>query len=122
MKRATPRIGLRLLSADDLAGDPRPEACIEVSFGPVRPRGEPDVVVLPEPLRMTPADLVRLRFEAELAMGAIRAEVMKAELAWERALGAWYAEGRTAVKAQEPDVALLVRVLKGLRKQDVVPV
>ncbi|WP_351222488.1 hypothetical protein [Streptomyces sp. NPDC002133] len=107
---------------DELSDDPCPEACVEVSFGPVRPPDDPDIVMLAEPLRITPADLARLRIEAELAMGEIRAEVMEAEIAWKRALGDWYGQGRAAVELREPDVALLVRVLEGLRKKDLVPV
>jgi hypothetical protein len=37
-------------------------------------------------MRISPADLIRLRIEAELALDEVRAEVMKAEIAWERRL------------------------------------
>ncbi|MFJ8842425.1 hypothetical protein ACIRFF_05920 [Streptomyces cyaneofuscatus] len=115
------RITLRLLSVDELADDPQPEACIEVGFGPMRPSGNPDVIVLPEHLRITPTDLARLRMETELAMGEIRAEVMQAEFAWQTSLDRWYEEGRAAVESRDPDVALLARVLEGLRRKDPTP-
>ncbi|MFE7460595.1 hypothetical protein ACPEIF_11665 [Streptomyces sp. NPDC012600] len=54
-------------------------------------------------------------------MGEIRAEVVRAELAQQAALGRWYEEGRAAVESREPDVALLARVLDGLRKQTPAP-
>ncbi|MFC0844386.1 hypothetical protein ACFH04_11825 [Streptomyces noboritoensis] len=114
-----PSFALRLLPEEELIGDPRPEACVEVSFGPLRP--ERDMVLFPQPVRMTPADLVRLRMEAELVLGEIRAEVLRAEIAWERALGEWYEEGRAAIEARKPDEALLVRVLEGLRRDQFIP-
>ncbi|MFJ9886029.1 hypothetical protein ACIQRW_09215 [Streptomyces sp. NPDC091287] len=107
---------------EELADDPRPEECVEVAFGPMRPSKNPDLFVIPEPLRITPADLARLRVETELAMGEIRAEVLHAELAWRMALGRWYVKGKAAVDSREPDVALLARILDGLRKQDVASV
>ncbi|MFC8699620.1 MULTISPECIES: hypothetical protein [Streptomyces] len=55
-------------------------------------------------------------------MSEIRAEVMQAEITWQKALGHWYEEGRAAVESREPDVALLARVLEGLRKKDLAPV
>ncbi|MCX4489454.1 hypothetical protein OG890_36800 [Streptomyces anulatus] len=116
------RIALRLLSLEELSDDPRPEACVEVAFGPMRPSMTPELFVIPEPLRITPADLARLRVETELAMGEIRAEVVQAELAWQMALGRWYAEGKAAVESREPDVAVLARILDGLRKQAVASV
>ncbi|QWQ42627.1 hypothetical protein KME66_17660 [Streptomyces sp. YPW6] len=116
------RIALRLLPAAELADAPHPDACVEIDFGPLRPPGDPDLIVLPEPLRITPADLARLRVEAELAMSEIRAEVMQAEITWQKALGHWYEEGRAAVESREPDVALLARVLEGLRNKDLAPV
>ncbi|MGW6235402.1 hypothetical protein ACWGBX_13255 [Streptomyces sp. NPDC055037] len=64
---------------------------------------------------------MRLRMEAELVLGEIRVEVMRAEIAWEKALGGWYEEGRAAVESRQPDAALLVRVLECLRKKDLVP-
>jgi hypothetical protein len=115
------RIGLRLMSAEELAGDPKPDTCIEVSFGPVRPVNEPDLILLPTPYRITPADLVHLSIEAEVTLGDIRAEVMRAEIAWKRALGEWYAEGRRAAESRGPDVALLARVLEGLRNYTLAP-
>ncbi|MFE4540290.1 hypothetical protein ACFRKB_35365 [Streptomyces scopuliridis] len=116
-----PRIALRLLPEGELTRNTHPEACVEVSFGPLRPSDEPDMVMVPAPLRITPADLVRLRVEAELVLGEIRVEVMRAEIAWEKALGGWYEEGRAAVESRQPDTALLVRVLEGLHKKDLVP-
>ncbi|MGW0775730.1 hypothetical protein ACWD01_19245 [Streptomyces sp. NPDC002835] len=72
-------------------------------------------------MRISPADLIRLRIEAELALDEVRAEVMKAEIAWERALGEWYEEGRAAIESREPDVTLVARILECLRKEDLVP-
>ena len=118
----TSRIGVRLLRGDELTAAPCPEACIEVTFDPVRPARDADMVLAPAPLRITPTDLVRLRVEAELVLGEVRAEVMGAEIEWRRRLGLWYEEGRQAVDAQEPDAALLVRVLEALRKKDLAPV
>jgi len=37
-----------------------------MDLGPFRPTSDPDLVVLPEPLLTTPADLARLCMEAEL--------------------------------------------------------
>lgn len=107
------------MPTEELIDDPHPERCIEVSFAPFRP--DADAVAFPTPLHISPADLVRLRIEAELTLGEIRAEAMKAEIAWEKALGKWYEERRAAVESREPDVALLARVLEGLRKKDLVP-
>lgn len=114
-----PRIGLRLLPTEELVDGPDPERCVEIGFAPSRPDG--DTFAFPAPLRISPVDLVRLQIEAELTLGAIRAEVMKAEIAWEKALGEWYEEGRVAVESGEPDAALLARVLEGLRKKDLGP-
>lgn len=117
--RTTPSIALRLLPVEELLGDPLPGACIEMSFGPVHTAGSPDRALVLQPLRITPADLVRLRVEAELALGDIRAEVMKSEIAWRRALGAWHEEGRATAEGHGPSAALLVRVLEGLRKRQI---
>jgi hypothetical protein len=118
----TSHISLRIMCADELAGDPSPDACVELAFGPVRPPGEPGVVMFPEPLRLTPADLLRLHMESHLTLGEIRVEVVQAEISWRQHLGRWHEEGRVAVASREPDTALLVRVLEGLRKQVLVPV
>lgn len=117
----TPRIALRLLPEEELAADVRREACVEVSFGHVRPAGDPDLLTIPSPLRITPADLVRLRLEAELVLGEMRTEVMRAEIAWREQLGRWYEEGRQAVETREPDIGLLARVLEGLRNKRLAP-
>ncbi|WP_228449684.1 hypothetical protein [Streptomyces alkaliterrae] len=66
-------------------------------------------------LRLTPSDLVRLRTEADLALDEIRAEVLRAEATWCQVIGRWFEEGRAAVDSFTPDVALLTRVLEGLR-------
>lgn len=116
---ARPRFGLQLLPEEELIGYPHPERCVELSFGPHQ--ADDDVIVFSLPVRITPADLVRLRMEAELTLGEIRVEVMRAEIAWKQALGEWFEEGRAAVEAKEPDVALLARVLEGLQNEDLVP-
>ncbi|MGW6865345.1 hypothetical protein ACWGHM_29265 [Streptomyces sp. NPDC054904] len=103
---------LRLLSAAELAGDPHPHACVEVVFTSIR--REEDAAASPTALRITPADVIRLRMETELTLDEMRTEVMRAEIAWEKTLGSWYEEGRRAVEARAPDVALLARVLEGL--------
>jgi hypothetical protein len=74
--------------------------------------------VIPEPLRITPADLVRLHLESGLLLGEVRAEMLRAEAAWQRQLGRWYEEARQAVEARTPDETLLRRVLDGLRRPD----
>jgi hypothetical protein len=110
-------MGLRLMSEEELNGKSQPGACVEVSFGPLRPPDDPDLILTPAPFRITPTELVHLWIEAACALGEIRAEVMRAEIAWKGALGQWYEEGRRAVEAQEPDTALLARVLEGLRNR-----
>ncbi|MFI5800868.1 hypothetical protein [Streptomyces sp. NPDC051677] len=72
-------------------------------------------MVVPEPVRITPADLVRLRVESGLVLGEIRAEVQRAESAWRQHLIRWYRDGRLAAEARAPDISLLQRVLDGLR-------
>ncbi|MGW3122189.1 hypothetical protein ACWDBW_34520 [Streptomyces sp. NPDC001107] len=101
---------LRLLPEGELAGVADPQRCVELSV-PRRTKG----TVTVRTLRLTPADLVRLRTETDLALADIRTEVMRAEAAWRELLGEWHAEGRAAVEANEPEAALLSRVLQGLR-------
>jgi hypothetical protein len=115
-----PRISVRLMPAEELTNSFYPDACVEVAFGPMRPANDPNTVVYPEPLRITPADLVRLHAEADLALGQLRPEVLRAQIAWKQQLGRWYQEGRQAVEAGLPDVALLQRVLDALKKPDAV--
>lgn len=109
------RISLRLLPSEELVGDPFPDACVQLAFGPTRPSDEAGVVAVPESVRITPADLVRLRVESGLALGEIRAEMQRAEIAWRQQLSRWYGDGRLAVEARAPDISLLQRVLDGLR-------
>jgi hypothetical protein len=109
------RISLRLLSSEELVGDPFPDACVQLAFGPTRPSDQADAVVVPDPVRLTPADLVRLRVESGLALGEIRAEMQRAEIAWRQQLSRWYRDGRLAAEARAPDISLLQRVLDGLR-------
>ncbi|MFG2611451.1 hypothetical protein [Streptomyces anulatus] len=40
------------MSLEELADDPQPEECAEVAFGPMRPSKNPDLFVIPEPLRI----------------------------------------------------------------------
>ncbi|MEU2773074.1 hypothetical protein ABZ646_09095 [Streptomyces sp. NPDC007162] len=110
------------MRADELVNDPSPDACVEVTLGPLQLADACDSSMFAEPLRITPADLLRLHMESDLALGEIRAEVVRADNAWQRHLGRWYAEGRAAVEAREPEVALLTRVLEGLRRQVLAPV
>jgi hypothetical protein len=114
----TPRISVRFMSAEELTISPRPDTCVEVAFGPMRPANDPNTVVCPEPLRITPADLVRLHAETDLALGQLRVEMLRAEIAWKQQLGHWYEEGRQAVETRLPEVALLQRVLDALKKPD----
>ncbi|MGP4091618.1 hypothetical protein [Streptomyces sp. KR55] len=101
---------LRLLPEDELAGVADPERCVELAV----PRHTEGTITV-RTLRLTPADLVRLRTETDLALADIRTEVMRAEAAWRELLGEWHAEGRAAVEANELDTALLSRVLERLR-------
>jgi hypothetical protein len=101
---------LRLLPEDELAGVADPERCVELAV-PRRTEGRFAV----RTLRLTPADLARLRTETDLALADIRTEVVRAEAAWHQRLGKWHADGRAAVEAGEPDTALLSRVLERLR-------
>ncbi len=78
------------------------------------PRRTEDTITV-RTLRLTPADLVRLRMETDGALADIRTEVRRAEAAWRELLGAWHAEGRAAIEASAPDMALLTRVLDALR-------
>ncbi|MFE0474022.1 hypothetical protein ACFW2V_20670 [Streptomyces sp. NPDC058947] len=109
------RISLRLLPSEELVGDPFPDACVQLAFGPARPSDEVGLVAVPESVRITPADLVRLRVESGLALGEIRAEMQRAEIAWRQQLSRWYDDGRLAVEARAPDISLLQRVLDELR-------
>ncbi|MEV5812299.1 hypothetical protein [Streptomyces mutabilis] len=110
-----PLVSLRLLPAEELAGDPCPDACVELAFNPTCLSDEAGALVVPEPVRITPADLVRLRVESGLVLGEIRAEVQSAESAWRKHLSRWYGDGRLAAEARAPDISLLQRVLDGLR-------
>lgn len=114
----TSRISVRLISFEELTISPHPDACVEVAFGPMRPANDPDTIVYPKPLRMTPVDLVRLYAEADIALGELRVEVLRAETAWKQQIGHWYQEGRQAVETRFPEVALLQRVLDALKKLD----
>lgn len=105
---------LRLLDETELTGDPT--RCVEFSLDQVRV--EDDHLIL----RVSPAEVVHLRFETEKVLDEIRGEVERAERAWRQALGEWHEEGRAAVEARVPDVALLARVLAGLRRDVLVPV
>lgn len=101
---------LRLLPEDELAGVLDPERCVELAV-PRRTEGRITV----RTLRLTPADLVRLRTEADLVLADIRTEVMRAEAAWRERLAEWHAAGQAAVEATELDTALISLVLEGLR-------
>ncbi|WP_327255435.1 hypothetical protein [Streptomyces sp. NBC_01244] len=65
-------------------------------------------------LRIAPADLVRLRIEADLVLGLIRAEAMRAEIAWAKGLG-------RPSPTREPNVSLLARRFEALRRDALVP-
>ncbi|WP_037887302.1 hypothetical protein [Streptomyces viridochromogenes] len=108
-------VSLRLLPAEELAGDPCPDACVELAFNPTCLSDEAGAALVPERVRITPADLVRLRVESGFVLGEIRAEVRRAESAWRQHLGRWYRDGRLAAEARAPDISLLQRVLDGLR-------
>ncbi|MDX3760021.1 hypothetical protein [Streptomyces sp. AK02-04a] len=97
--------------------DPSPEAWVELTLLPLRPTSGPDAEFFAEPLRITPADLLRLHLESGIALGEIRAEARQAEIEYRRRLGRWYEDGRAAAASREPEVSLLVRVLEGLRRQ-----
>ncbi|WP_328756814.1 ATP-grasp ribosomal peptide maturase [Streptomyces sp. NBC_00271] len=105
------------MQAEELVNDPSREACVELTLDPLGSMSDLDAAIFAEPLRMTPADLVRLQLESSLTLDAIRAEAIRVEIAWQRDLRRWYEEGRVAVESGEPEVALLVRVLEGLRRQ-----
>ncbi|MGW7824121.1 hypothetical protein ACWGLF_39850 [Streptomyces puniciscabiei] len=99
---------LRLLPEDELAGVLDPERCVELAV-PCCTEG----TITVRTLRLTPADLVRLRTETDLALSDIRTEVMRAQTAaWREPLMDWQ---RAAVEAKELDMTLLPRVLEGLR-------
>lgn len=115
-------MSLRLMQAEELVNDPSSEACVELTLDPLGSMSDLDAAIFAEPLRMTPADLVRLHLESSLTLDAIRAEAIRAEIAWQRGLRRWYEDGRVAVESREPEVALLVRVLEGLRRQVLAPV
>jgi hypothetical protein len=108
--------------ADELVDDPSPEACVELVLSPLPGPGDWDGETCAEPLRMTPADLLRLHMESDLVLGEIRAEATRAQIALQRHVGRWYEDGRIAVESRDPDVTLLQRVLEGLRRQVLVPV
>ncbi|MFF3512767.1 hypothetical protein [Streptomyces sp. NPDC002573] len=101
---------LRLLPEEELVGVADPEPCVELAV----PRCIEGSMTI-RTLRLTPADLVRLRTETDLALADIRTEVMRAETAWRELLGEWHAEGRAAAEASELDMAVLWRVLEDLR-------
>ncbi|WP_327255469.1 hypothetical protein [Streptomyces sp. NBC_01244] len=103
---------LRLLDGTELASDPA--RCVEFALDQVRVEDGHLV------LRITPADLVHLRIETDSVLREIRSEALRAEHAWRRALGEWHEEGRAAVEARAPDVALLARVLEALRREALV--
>lgn len=114
-------MSLRLVHADELVNDPSPEVCVELVLNLLHGVGGSDAVICADPMRMTPADLLRLRMESDRALEGIRAEVTRAEIAWQRHVGRWYEEGRIAVDSGDPDTSLLQRVLEGLRRQVLVP-
>ncbi|MFD9630330.1 hypothetical protein [Streptomyces violascens] len=101
------------MDEDELDGDP--SRCVELALENVRVEDGHLTV------RLAPADIVRLRMEAETVLGAMRTEVRRAESAWEMALGEWYDEGRAAVELRKPDTGLLARVLEALRRDVLVP-
>ncbi|MGG7569251.1 hypothetical protein [Streptomyces sirii] len=103
------------MGAEELADDPRPDACVELTFVPPSSSGRGGAATMPEPVRMTPAELLRLHIESAVRLGEIRVEAMRAEAAWRQHLDDWHEEGRAAVQSRDADVALLVRVLEGLR-------
>ncbi|WP_328353455.1 hypothetical protein OG800_11170 [Streptomyces sp. NBC_00445] len=106
------------MPTDELVDDPSPEACVElILLGPIRSTSDRETATFAEPLRITPADLLRLHVEAALVLGEVRAEATRAEIEFRRRLGHWYEDGRVAVESREPEVALLTRVLEGLRRQ-----
>lgn len=111
---------LRLMSPEELADDPRPDLCVELAPAPHRP--EDGRIDVPRPLRISPADVIRLRMETELVLGEIRVQVLRAELGWRQHLGRWYEEGRAAVESRTPEAELLARVLEGLRRDELAPV
>lgn len=109
---------LRLVPADELVDDPSPEACVElIILGPMCSTSDDETATFVEPLRVTPADLLRLRMEAALVLGEIRAEATRADIEYQRRLDRWFEDGRVAVGSGEPEIALLALVLEGLRRQ-----
>lgn len=107
---------LRLMDEAELTGDAHPEQCVELAV----PRLTTNTITI-RTLRLAPADLVRLRTEADLVLSDIRTEVMRAEAAWRQLLGEWHADGRRAtLESRETDVRLLARVLEALRRDDLV--
>ncbi|MET8946625.1 hypothetical protein ABZX30_24430 [Streptomyces sp. NPDC004542] len=106
------------MPADELLDDPSPEACVEINIlGPMCSTGGSETAAFAEPLRITPADLVRLHMEAALVLGDIRTEATRSEIEYQRRLDHWFEDGRVAVESREPEIALLTRVLEGLRRQ-----
>jgi hypothetical protein len=107
---------LRLMDAEELDGDRHPERCVELAV-PRRTEG----AITVRTLRLTPADLVRLRVEADAALAEIRTAAMQAEAAWTQTLDRWHEDGRAAVASRTPDVGLLQRVLEALRRPELAP-
>jgi hypothetical protein len=77
---------VRLLPEDELAGVVDPERCVELAL----PRRTEDTITV-RALRLTPADLVRLRIATDLAPAEMRTEA-----AWRQRLAQWHADGRAA--------------------------
>lgn len=91
------------MSADELVEDPSPEACVElILLGPMCSTGDSETATFAVPLRITPADLLRLHMEAALVLGETRAEVTRAEIEYQRRLDRWFEDGRVAVESREP--------------------
>lgn len=106
------------MPADELVDDPSPEACVElIILGATCSRSAPETAAFAEPLRVTPADLLRLHMESARVLGEIRGEATRAEIECQRRLDRWFEDGRAAVVSREPEVALLARLLEGLRRQ-----
>ncbi|MDF3143529.1 MULTISPECIES: hypothetical protein [unclassified Streptomyces] len=93
-----------------------------IILAPLRSTSDPDTATFAEPLRITPAELLRLHMESAHALGEIRAEATWAEIEYQRRLNRWHEDGRVAVDSMEPEVALLARVLEALRRQALAPV
>ena len=101
---------MRVLPEDELGGVANPERGVDLAI----PRRIDGASTVRTP-RLTPADLVGLRTETDLAPAGIRTDVMRA-----RTRGANYSrigtpKGRAAVEANQPDLTRRSRVLDGLR-------